>query len=123
MTDKQVGRKKWRVNSVDGPLILAAELLKKKMLQHRYPCDYSVTPEGVTFTKGKKATDARFADTLAIAARIVNADLRVSLRLFSGEAGPILILEGEHEVTSENRLRKAKKEKLSDLAKAKQPTR
>lgn len=120
---KRLVKKKWRLNSEDGPLVLAAEHLVKRMHQHRYSCHYEVTPLGVTFFPDRSRPDSTkyFADVLSLAVRIINADLRVSIRLFTGEDGPTIRFDGVHEINARGVL--VRKGKLSDLAKAKQPIR
>ena len=114
-------KKKWRVNREDGPLVLAAEHVQKRMAQHRYPCDYEVTPHGVTFSAGKgRDLCPRFVDVLAIAVRIVNADLKISVRLFSTYDGPTIVFDFPHEINSRGDL---VRRKLCDIAAAQQPTR
>lgn len=117
---KRLVKKKWRLNSEDGPLVLAAEHLVKRMLQHRYSCHYEVTPLGVTFFSDRSKPDPTkyFADVLTLAVRIINADHRVAIRIFTGEHGPTITFDGPHEVNARGELKKVK-EKLSDLAKAK----
>lgn len=125
MTDhaqgKVLGRKKWRVCSNAGPLVLAGELLQKRMLQHRYPCEYTEGefPDALVFhsARGQPQADAHFFRVLEIAVRIVNADKRVSIQMVRlSDHRAAIILVAPHHIDDRGQL-KLTKEKLSDRAK------
>lgn len=72
--------KKWAVNSVDGPLVNFAELVLKKLLAHKIPCDYSLLGDGrIVFVPKRyhRPLGRDFSLFLSTAVRIVNSDRKV----------------------------------------------
>lgn len=39
---REVAKRKWSADKSAGPLVLLAEWLKKRLIQHAYPCDFIV---------------------------------------------------------------------------------
>lgn len=123
--DRALVKKKWAVNSVDGPLVLLAELVKKKLLHHRLPIDYVIDLNGDVAifvpVKGRSfspAMDRYFRTALAH----VCADRKVGAYISGGSymANAYQIeLDGPHYVDDRGQLKRAK---LSDLAKASGPS-
>lgn len=42
MPDRQTVKRKWSADKSAGPLVLLAEWLQKRLIQHAYPCAYTV---------------------------------------------------------------------------------
>lgn len=118
-------RKKWAVNKSDGPQIMFAELVQKKLHHHKVPCEYSFDHAlgAVVFhpARWRREFGSDFRKFLYIAVAHVNAERRVSGKVLpASDQRFIVMLDGEHEISPQGILRPVK-EKLSDRAKARKP--
>lgn len=41
--DRETVKRKWSADKSAGPLVLLAEWMQKRLIQHAYPCDYTVS--------------------------------------------------------------------------------
>lgn len=109
--DRGLVRKKWAVNKTDGPLVMYAELLQKKLHHHKIPCAYTVEHEmgAVAFhpAKWRGPFSPDFRLFLNIAIKTVNADRRVSgYMLPAHDQKFYVMLDGPHFITRRGDLKK-----------------
>lgn len=73
-------RRKWRVDCESGPLVLLAELLKKKLRAHGWPVDYRICGDFIRFIADDKASlGDDFDDALPLAVAIIGSDYRLDI--------------------------------------------
>lgn len=88
-------KKKYSVDRSRGPLVLCAELIQKRLVQHCWPCTY-VESEGGDYCEFQPLAGRRlgpdFIAALSVAVRVLAAD--TGARLWSSSTG--LFLEGPH---------------------------
>lgn len=95
-------RKKYAVDRLRGPLILAAELLQKRLIQHCWPCAYedeqSMRGHIVTFVAARgRQIGPDFDEALAIAVRVLSSETGARIALNHREVW----LEGPHYIGSD----------------------
>lgn len=99
MTSRGRVRKKYTVDRSCGPLVLCAELLLKRLIQHCWPCDYEAyRPPGDTVEsaffgplKGRKL-GPDFFDAFEIAVRVLSSETGARIGYTEGR----IWLEGPH---------------------------
>lgn len=109
--DRGLVRKKWAVNKTDGPLVMYAELVQKKLHHHKIPCaytvDYDMGAVGFHPAKHRRAFSGDFRRLLHIAAKTVNADRRVSGYVIpANDQLFYVMLDGPHFITRRGDLKK-----------------
>lgn len=102
-------KRKWAVGKTYGPVILIAELLQKKLIQHSWPCEYGAQNTGsyeegfVTFsaTKSKQSLGPDFISALDVAIRIVAAENKCEIE----RSGLQIRLIGQYHVNKYGKVR------------------
>lgn len=122
MTSRGRVRKKYTVDRSRGPLVLCAELLLKRLIQHCWPCEYEAyRPAGDTVEsaffgplKGRKL-GPDFFDAFAIAVRVLSSETGARIAYSDGQ----IWLEGPHYIGSDGYprygVRKKHRQQESDM--------
>ena len=100
-------KRKWSVDKENGPLVMAAELVLKKLIQHSWPCEYRADREGGICYARFRAVRGRqigpdFSEALERACRIVGADHRVTIAC----DGVDMWLDGDYYINRAGKLAK-----------------
>jgi len=119
--DRETVKRKWSAEKSAGPLILAAEWLQKRLIQHAWPCEYTafykrypLGPEenadsirhcyGVEFhaVPGKPRLSSAFWDAFDIALRVVCYEAKIQAWRESG----MLYLDGDYHVNKYGKIKR-----------------
>ena len=106
MSERQTVKRKWSVEKSAGPLVLLAEILQKRLIQHAYPCEYTsykktdadgfTTVYGVEFhsSRGRPPLGPKFWEAFDTVLRIVAYEKNLSAWREDG----LLYLDGIYHV-------------------------
>lgn len=110
--DQGIVKRKWSVEKSAGPLVMLAELLQKRLIQHGWPCEYKrattvffppeenapteVTVNSVVFRRypGRQDFTEAFWDAFDAMLRVICQEKNIS----AYRDGCILLLDGPHYV-------------------------
>lgn len=101
-------KRKWAVCKVDGPLVLYANLLEKRLRRHFFPCKWvMIDDELIQFTPvnplAKFGPD--FGEMFRLCIRNINSDLRVQ---GAHRSGYLLCFDAPHHINAKGILKRTK---------------